>query len=214
MKIIVRIIIVILFALLIGQLAYYNLKNNQTNNVENNQLSSLIENNTNLTQNLTNENVMDGYFVVNLITQPEGYVEPDNYYLIDRMYLGNVDTEVIRQKIEQFIKEDVEEIGSLTTLKSENYKLQYYDNHTEEINNMGIYSAEDFSAISRQINLLALNDEYESSTIDRTDWTETDDGYTRLKIIFTYESGKDLELYVYIANDSTTQPNIKFSSAE
>ncbi len=214
MKIIVRIIIVILFALLIGQLAYYNLKNNQTNNVENNQLSSLIENNTNLIQNLTNENVIDGYFVFNLITQPEGYVEPDNYYLIDRMYLGNVDTEVIRQKIEQFIKEDVEEIGSLTTLKSENYKLQYYDTHTEEINNMGIYSAEDFSAISRQINLLALNDEYESSTIDRTDWTETDDGYTRLKIIFTYESGKDLELYVYIANDSTTQPNIKFSSAE
>ncbi len=214
MKIIVRIIIVILFALLIGQLAYYNLKNNQTNNVENNQLSSLIENNTNLIQNLTNENVIDGYFVFNLITQPEGYVEPDNYYLIDRMYLGNVDTEVIRQKIEQFIKEDVEEIGSLTTLKSENYKLQYYDTHTEEINNMGIYSAEDFSAISRQINLLALNDQYESSTIDRTDWTETDDGYTRLKIIFTYESGKDLELYVYIANDSTTQPNIKFSSAE
>ena len=214
MKIIVRIIIVILFALLIGQLAYYNLKNNQTNNVENNQLSSLIENNTNLIQNLTNENVIDGYFVFNLITQPEGYVEPDNYYLIDRMYLGNVDTEVIRQKIEQFIKEDVEEIGSLTTLKSENYKLQYYDTHTEEINNIGIYSAEDFSAISRQINLLALNDEYESSTIDRTDWTETDDGYTRLKIIFTYESGKDLELYVYIANDSTTQPNIKFSSAE
>ena len=214
MKIIVRIIIVILFALLIGQLAYYNLKNNQTNNVENNQLSSLIENNTNLIQNLTNENVIDGDFVFNLITQPEGYVEPDNYYLIDRMYLGNVDTEVIRQKIEQFIKEDVEEIGSLTTLKSENYKLQYYDTHTEEINNMGIYSAEDFSAISRQINLLALNDQYESSTIDRTDWTETDDGYTRLKIIFTYESGKDLELYVYIANDSTTQPNIKFSSAE
>ena len=214
MKIIVRIIIVILFALLIGQLAYYNLKNNQTNNVENNQLSSLIENNTNLIQNLTNENVIDGYFVFNLITQPEGYVEPDNYYLIDRMYLGNVDTEVIRQKIEQFIKEDVEEIGSLTTLKSENYKLQYYDTHTEEINNMGIYSAEDFSAISRQINLLALNDQYESSTIDRTDWTETDDGYTRLKIIFTYESGKDLEIYVYIANDSTTQPNIKFSSAE
>lgn len=214
MKIIVRIIIVILFALLIGQLAYYNLKNNQTNNVENNQLSSLIENNTNLIQNLTNENVIDGYFVFNLITQPEGYVEPDNYYLIDRMYLGNVDTEVIRQKIEQFIKEDVEEIGSLTTLKSENYKLQYYDNHTEELNNMGIYSAEDFSAISKQINLLNLNDYYESSTIDRTDWTETDDGYTRLKIIFTYESGKDLELYVYIANDSTTQPNIKFSSAE
>ena len=79
---------------------------------------------------------------------------------------------------------------------------------------MGIYSAEDFSAISKQINLLNLNDYYESSTIDRTDWTETDDGYTRLKIIFTYESGKDLELYVYIANDSTTQPNMKFSSAE
>ena len=214
MKIIVRIIIVILFALLIGQLAYYNLKNNQTNNVENNQLSSLIENNTNLTQNLTNENVMDGYFVVNLITQQEGTVEPDNFYMIDRMYFGNIDFEVIRQEIEQFIKEDVEEIGSLTTGRSENYKLQYYDNHTEELNNMGIYSAEDFSAISKQINLLNLNDYYESSTIDRTDWTETDDGYTRLKIIFTYESGKDLELYVYIANNSTTQPNIKFSSAE
>ena len=207
MKKVSIIIIVILFIILIIQLGYYNF-NRETNMIENDVTVSINTNNINeineIMQNINQEESV----------KFEEVIAPYGIANFSINYKGDINIIILEHALYKFIYTDSKTINDETTGKSTNYIQQYYDTHTEEINNMGIYSAEDFSAISRQINLLALNDEYESSTIDRTDWTETDDGYTRLKIIFTYESGKDLELYVYIANDSTTQPNIKFSSAE
>lgn len=204
MKIITRTIIILLFVLLLGQLIYYNFNNN-TN-----------ESNTNSTNEIEKIMVNEegNVFTYNVIQTPDNIIEPDNFYLVERYSTGIISSEELRQAIEKFITEDVKTIHKQTTNRSNNYKTQYYDEHTEEINNMGIYSADDYKKISVQINLLNSNDKYKSSEIDTSSYAQTSDGYTRLKVTLTYTSNKKVKLYVYLANKESTMPNIKFSSGE
>ena len=210
MKTIFKVIIIMLFALLIGQLIYYNFKNDDESNANSENNNQVITVDEREKQN-RNENIT----TYNIIEIPENIVMPDNFYVVER-YNNNesISSEELREKLEKFVKEDVKTINTITTMKSINYKLQYYDEHTEEINNMGIYSAEDFSEIAKQINLLDNNDNYESSEIDTSSYEQTEDGYTKFKVILTYESKRTIELYINLANNETTQPNIKFTSGE
>lgn len=207
MKKVSIIIIVILFIILIIQLGYYNF-NRETNMIENDVTVSINTNNINeineIMQNINQEESV----------KFEEVIAPYGIANFSINYKGDINIIILEHALYKFIYTDSKTINDETTGKSTNYIQQYYDTHTEEINNMGIYSAEDFSGISRQINLLALNDEYESSEINTSSYEETEDGYTSFQLTLKYESGRNVELLVYIANNSTTQPNIKFSSAE
>ena len=202
MKIIIKIIIILLFVLLLGQLIYYNFNNN-TN-----------ESNTNSTNEIEKIMVNEegNVFTYNVIQTPDNIIEPDNFYLVERYSTGIISSEELRQAIEKFITEDVKTIHNQTTGKSINYKHQYYDNHTAEINAMGIYNSEDYSEISRQINLLDSSDAYENSHIDTNSYEEGEEGYIKFKLTITYKSGRKIEMYVNLAKDENTEPKIKFTS--
>lgn len=207
MKKVSIIIIVILFIILIIQLVYYNF-DRETNMIENDVNVSINTNNINevneIMQNINQEESV----------RFEEVIAPQGIANFSINYKGNINIIVLEHALYKFVYTDSKTINDETTGRTSNYIQQYYDIHTEEVNNMGIYSAEDFSEISRQINLLALNDEYESSEINTGSYEETEDGYTRLQLTLKYESGRNIELLVYIAIDSSTQPNIKFSSGE
>lgn len=202
MKIIIKIIIILLFVLLLGQLIYYNFNNN------------INESNTNSQNEIERVMVNEEGNVVtyNVIQIPENVIMPDNFYMVERYSTGIVSSEELRQAIEKFITEDIKTIHTQTTGKSINYKHQYYDNHTAQINAMGIYSAEDYSEISRQINLLDTFDAYENSHIDTSSYEEIEEGYIRFKLTLTYESERKIEMYVNLAKNEDIQPKIKFTS--
>lgn len=202
MKIIIKIIIILLFVLLLGQLIYYNFNDN------------INESNTNSQNEIERVMVNEEGNVVtyNVIQIPENVIMPDNFYMVERYSTGIVSSEELRQAIEKFITEDIKTIHTQTTGKSINYKLQYYDNHTAQINAMGIYSAEDYSEISRQINLLDTFDAYENSHIDTSSYEEIEEGYIRFKLTLTYESERKIEMYVNLAKNEDIQPKIKFTS--
>lgn len=202
MKIIIKIIIILLFVLLLGQLIYYNFNNN------------INESNTNSTNEIQKVMVNEegNVFTYNVIQTPDNVIEPDNFYVVERYSTGIVSSEELRQSIEKFITEDVKTIHNQTTGRSINYKHQYYDNHTAEINAMGIYSAEDYSEISRQINLLETFDTYGNSHIDTSSYEDVEEDYVRFKLTITYESERNVEIYVNLAKNDNIEPKIKFTS--
>ena len=210
MKKIVITIIVILSLTLIVQSAYYNLENskiNETNDI-NILINSAIDGEI---ENIPNNRV---YIDKEPLNQWENVVVPNGIADFSSKYTGELKVVTVENALHKFVYEDAEKIHKQTTNRSNNYKTQYYDEHTEEINNMGIYSADDYKKISVQINLLNSNDKYKSSEIDTSSYAQTSDGYTRLKVTLTYTSNKKVKLYVYLANKESTMPNIKFSSGE
>lgn len=212
MKKLLIIVIVILLSILVGQIAYYNHEKSNNdkiaNQINNNINFQDINNISSHIDNLNNINTNE--FIV--ISTDE--VMPEDFDRVGIWYMGNLDLNDVVDKLTKFVYEYAQTIHEQTTGRPNNYKLQYYEEHEEEINNMGIYSVEDYSEISRQINLLKTNDTYKSSKIDTSSYEQTEDGYTKFKITLTYKSNKTIKLYVYIANDSETMPNIKFLNGE
>lgn len=208
MKNIAKVLIILFSALLFFQLIYYNYIN-----LKETKKSGIIENNKSENINEKIYNDVKNNDNPQIIEIPDDIILPEDFFLMDRFYNGYMEIEEIRKIIEKFIKEDVEIIHKQTTGKSINNKLQYYDNHTEEINELDIYNSEDYLEISRQINLLKSSDAYESSEIDRNDFSITNDGYTKIKLIITYKSKKQIKLYIHIANEENIKPSFKFSSA-
>ena len=82
----------------------------------------------------------------------------------------------------------------------------------DEINKMGIYNAEDYHEISRQINSIGSAGKYKDSKIDTYSFKQTEDGYIKFKVILNYEDNKTINLYMYLANKESTTPNIKISA--
>lgn len=203
MKRFIIIIIIVLGIILIGQSIYYNffketVKENTLNSLEN-----ITVNTQNLAKDFSNE------ISTNKI---EEVVVPEGIANFSVKYNGNLEIKEMQKELYKFVNSYSKTIHNATTGKSISYILQYYDLHTQEINKMGIYSSEDYLNIARQINLLNQSDKYKSSKIEMDSYEETLDGYTKVQVILIYESNNTIELSVYLANDVTTLPNIKFSS--
>lgn len=204
MKTLAKILIIVLSILIVIQLIYFNIikrekdkEKSETNNIEN-QIE--LNNNNEMESNIAKIEISENMFI------------PENFFLIERYYRGAMSSENTRQTIEKFVKEDVKKIREQTTGRSINYKLQYFDEHRDEIQQIGIYSADDYVEISRQINLVSSKDEFISIEIDRNIYEQTTDGYTKIKLILKYEENNKVEVYMYLANEESIVPNFKFSS--
>lgn len=203
MKKFIIIIIIVLGITLIGQLIYYNFFKEKVNENTLNSLENITVNTQNLAKDFSNE------ISTNKI---EEVVVPEGIANFSVKYNGNLEIKEMQKKLYKFVNSYSKTIHNATTGKSISHILQYYDLHTQEINEMGIYSSEDYLNIARQINLLNQSDKYKSSKIDMDSYEETLDGYIKVQVILIYESNNTIKLTVYLANDVTTLPNIKFSS--
>lgn len=196
-------IIIILCIILSGQLIYFNFSEK---NIENNS-SRRGENSITTTQNIAKDFVNEvATNKVEEVIVPEGIVD------FSTKYKGELKVMDLEKALYKFVNVDSKTIHDATTGKSINYISQYYDLHSKEVNNMGIYSAKDYQNIARQINLLNKSDKYKSSQI--TSYEQTTDGYTKSNIILIYENNKSIKLTIYLANSVMTLPNIKISSGE
>ena len=202
-------IIIVLTILLIGQLIYFNYRNNYylNNTAQNNEISeNILNNNANgVTTNLTNN------FETNITTAPN-VITPNGMSTIAQNYTGEVRLSEVEEAFYTFVHTNINEIYQLVQKKSINQILQQYDLNTSKINSMHIYSAEDFLAIARQV--LQVGNTYSNSSIDKTSYNPNEDGYTTFYTTFNYSNVTQLRIKVYVANSSQTMPNIKFGSLD
>lgn len=208
MKKIVIAIIIILSLLLVFQLAYYNFTSNVNNETNANSIGNLAistseDNNVLINMNNTNEEIVE---------QQENVIVPNGITSLASEYEGELKLITIEKELYNFVYNSAPQIKNQTNWKSINYILQYYDLHTNDINKMGIYSQEDYRKIANQINKLNTNDTYESSSIDKNSFEQTQDGYLKFTVSLVYSSKREIVLDMYLANDAETIPNVKYTS--
>lgn len=210
MKKIVIVIIVILSLLLVFQLAYYNFTkkgNNKTsaNSIGNQTIGTSEDNNVLINVNNTNN-------LEETMQKQENVIVPSGITSLASEYTGELKLITIEKELYNFVYNNVRQINEQTNWKSINYILQYYDLHTNDINEMGIYSAEEYRKIASQINKLDKYDTYERSTIEANSIENTQDGYIKFTVSLIYTSGKEIVLNMYLANNEETMPNVKYTS--
>ena len=210
MKKIVIVIIVILSLLLVFQLAYYNFTkkgNNKTsaNSIGNQTISTSEDNNVLINVNNTNN-------LEETMQKQENVIVPSGITSLASEYTGELKLITIEKELYNFVYNNVRKINEQTNWKSINYILQYYDLHTNDINEMGIYSAEEYRKIASQINKLDKYDTYERSSIEANSIENTQDGYIKFNVSLIYTSGKEIVLNMYLANNEETMPNVKYTS--
>lgn len=210
MKKIVIVIIVILSLLLVFQLAYYNFTkkgNNKTsaNSIGNQTIGTSEDNNVLINVNNTNN-------LEETMQKQENVIVPSGITSLASEYTGELKLITIEKELYNFVYNNVRQINEQTNWKSINYILQYYDLHTNDINEMGIYSAEEYRKIASQINKLDKYDTYERSSIEANSIENTQDGYIKFTVSLIYTSGKEIVLNMYLANNEETMPNVKYTS--
>lgn len=196
-------LIIILFILLIVQLAYFNIKK-QTN--EN--LIQVSQKNQNLEQNQTN--------IYEEEKVNENIIEINGLEEIMSQYSGKETINLIEEEIYTFANTDLPKIYNMTTGKSNNKILQVYDLETETINEMNIYSGEDFLGIVAQIFMVGNVKKVKctSCSVEENSYNLNDNGYTSFNIILEFDSSNIIKLKIYIANEITTNPSLKFGNAD
>lgn len=197
-------IIIILLILLIGQVIFFNSKSNTKISEENIIINS--------TENTNSSNMTTNELEDTNNMQKQDIIIPSGINLIMERYKGNVDENYLEQEFYKFINTNVKQIYNLTTRKSINKILQIYDLNTDEINNMHIYSSNDFLEIATQTYRVAniSGVKYSTSIVAMSSYNEDENGYSTFSVTFNYSNDDAIKLKVYLANRESITPQIKF----
>lgn len=126
-------------------------------------------------------------------------------------YTGNVKKSDFLSKLESLIS-NVKTIRDNSTLRTENEKMQYYDLNKEGLNNIGIFSGEDYITIANQVNAMKwryqdisyINFEVENDII-----ADENNFNFKVKLFYSYDS--EMELIVKLKMNNESEPDISFS---
>ena len=196
-------LIIILFILLMVQLVYFNIKNETNDN-----LVKISQNNQTFEQNQTN--------VYEEEKTNENTIKVSGLEEIMNQYSGNESANQIEKEIYTFANTNLTKIYDMTNRKSNNKILQMYDLETATINEMNIYSGEDFLAIVAQIFMVGnvKTVKCTSCSIEENSYNANDSGYTSFNVILKFDSSNTIKLKIYIANETVTNPSIKFGKVD
>ena len=196
-------LIIILLILLIVQLVYFNIEKEKNEN-----LIELSQNNQTFEKNETN--------VYEEKNTDENLIEINGLEEIMNQYSGNESANQIEKEIYTFANTNLTKIYDMTNRKSNNKILQMYDLETETINEMHIYSGEDFLAIVAQIFMVGnvKTVKCTSCSIEENSYNANDNGYTSFNVILKFDSSNTIKLKVYIANEINTNPSLKFGKVD
>ncbi len=134
-----------------------------------------------------------------------------DYSNIYNDYTGSVTSEEISNFLDYFVNTTVKQINDSTSGKSYNKIRQYYDNNKTTINNMGIYSADDYLNLSNQIVGMRWSKGIQFIQANINNKTE-ENGYIKYDLTMEYTLDEEINLYLCIAKDSTTTPSIKIET--
>ena len=116
------------------------------------------------------------------------------------------------------VVDNVNDLRLNSTLKTENEKRQYYDLNQEKLKEIGIYSAEDYISVVKQINWMDWNYrdlEYLNYEINEESFTEEGE-YFNFEIILNYNHDSTTKLKISLKNNSANiqSPDIRIAGSE
>lgn len=187
MKYVKIIIVIVLMGVLYGQLYYYNKQNIKAQETAKQQ------------NTLTKE-----------MTKEEKIAAKNDSGVIFEKYAFGISQEDFDANILEFAEETLKEIHEVTSGKSEDYISQYFDLHEKEINDMLIYSKEDFIGVAAASNIpfFSKNPEYQGMDIDTTS-AKDDEKYLTFDALLNYSTGGNVEIRITISKDEQTKPLMK-----
>ncbi len=191
MKYVKIIVAIVLIGILYGQLYYYNQQKikakTEANKVEN--TVTKVE-----------------------LTKEEKIANKNDSSMVFERYAFGINQEDFDKNILNFAENQLKQIHDITTGQSVAYMTQYYDLHEKEINDMMIYSSDDFvnMAAASELPFFSKNPEYQGMDIDPNSAT-IDDEYLTFDGLLNYSTGGNVEIRISIAKDATTTPNMKIS---
>lgn len=194
-------LIIILCILLITQLIYFNFtKKTNISNVNNNNI------------NLDNKTIQSNISNLNQIEEEK--IEISGLDDIMNKYEGEVSIEKVKEELIKFTDTNMQNMYLIASGKSNNKILQIYDLQEEDINEMNIYSGEDFLGIVSQIFLVGniKNVKCTNYIIEEETVNFDDNGYTSFYVTLKFDSLKEIKLKLYLANNETKNPILKFEN--
>ena len=133
------------------------------------------------------------------------------YFTIYNDYDGDVSNEDISVFMDGFINNSIKQIKNSTSGLSHNKIRKYYADNTQYVNDMVIYSADDFLNLSNQIVGMRWSKgiEYIEYIINGK---KEDEGYVIYDLTLQYTQEAQIKMYLCIAKDSNTNPKIKIET--
>jgi len=113
--------------------------------------------------------------------------------------------------MDSFINSTVSKINAETSGLSDNKIREYYDEHTSEVNSMGIYNAEDFVNLSNQIVGMRWSKGARFMNAYVSGKTE-ENGYVKYNLKLSYTLNEEIDLYLCVAKSSNTTPQMKIET--
>lgn len=117
-------------------------------------------------------------------------------------------------KIENFIS-NVLRLRALSTLKTENEKMQYFDENKEYLEDLLITDSKDYISITNQINAMNwINGTPIFENYEILDSLSKMEGYDTFKMILYYNNNNKIDLIISIKNEENVIPEIKIAGDE
>ena len=157
------------------------------------------------------------YFLIQIPIKDNASISINDYDVIvetlKRIYVGAALPKGLAEKITNFTQ-SIKKIEETLDRKSNNKRLEYYDNNKESMLNMGINNEEDFQKILKKIYSInwSNNVTVTDTTISKQNENQNSKDYQELTLFISTSSNKTMKFTLKLSMTEAIQPNVIISA--
>lgn len=157
------------------------------------------------------------YFLIQIPIKDNASISINDYDVIvetlKRIYVGAALPKGLAEKITNFTQ-SIKKIEETLDRKSNNKRLEYYDNNKESMLNMGINNEDDFQKILKKIYSInwSNNVTVTDITISKQNENQNSKDYQELTLFISTSSNKTMKFTLKLSMTEAIQPNVIISS--
>ena len=157
------------------------------------------------------------YFLIQIPIKDNASISINDYDVIvetlKRIYVGAALPKGLAEKIANFTQ-SIKTIEETLDRKSNNKRLEYYDNNKESMLNMGINNEEDFQKILKKIYSINWSNNVTVTDINISKQNENQNSkdYQELTLFISTSSNKTMKFTLKLSMTEAIQPNVIISA--
>ncbi|MBF0979134.1 MAG: hypothetical protein HXK66_03075 [Clostridiales bacterium] len=157
------------------------------------------------------------YFLIQIPIKDNASISINDYDVIvetlKRIYVGAALPKGLAEKITNFAQ-SIKKIEETLDRKSNNKRLEYYDNNKESMLNMGINNEEDFQKILKKIYSINWSNNVTVTDINISKQNENQNSkdYQELTLFISTSSNKTMKFTLKLSMTEAIQPNVIISA--
>ena len=157
------------------------------------------------------------YFLIQIPIKDNASISINDYDVIvetlKRIYVGAALPKGLAEKITNFTQ-SIKTIEEALDRKSNNKRLEYYDNNKESMLNMGINNEEDFQKILKKIYSISWSNNVTVTdiTISKQNENQNSKDYQELTLFISTSSNKTMKFTLKLSMTEAIQPNVIISA--